>query len=204
MQSNTRGKCCGQTIETGIVGRQPEAQQVIGPLKTAAPDVLPGQGPVARAGIGVLRQPKQRGAADNGEPGRDQHGVQFDGLRLKASRLRSAHARSSKADGRWPARRAGAGPRPERIATRRVMAAIRSQSKAQAGRSKIFRTSAGDHGQVAAQRHGAGRRSRSAKASSITSQPPRSRASAAMRASAAWPSNRPSGLLGLTSTTWRA
>lgn len=53
----------GEAIQSGIVWRKTEAHEIVGPVEAATPDMLSGEGRVARSCFGVSRQPKQRGAA---------------------------------------------------------------------------------------------------------------------------------------------
>src|ERR1700682_6381476 len=54
-----------QTIAAGVAGWQTEPQQVVGPVKASAPDVLPRQCGVQLQCIGMPGEAKQRRAADD-------------------------------------------------------------------------------------------------------------------------------------------
>lgn len=63
--------------------RQTEAQQIVGPLETPAPDVLRGERSVHLVCIGSLREPKQTGSANHPESRGCQHGIELARLVLK-------------------------------------------------------------------------------------------------------------------------
>lgn len=54
---------CGQAMETGLVGRQAEPQEIVTALEAAAPDLLPRQCSVPLQRFGVMGEPKQRRTA---------------------------------------------------------------------------------------------------------------------------------------------
>src|SRR5436305_12661938 len=73
----------GETTKSGVVAGKAEAQQVLGPVELAAPDMLPGQRIVDCLCMAMPNQAKQRGAADNRKSGCTKHVVQPIGLRSK-------------------------------------------------------------------------------------------------------------------------
>src|SRR5882724_7685348 len=72
-----------QTVETGGVGRQAKSQEVIGPLKASAPDMLSRQCGMPLQRLGMPGKPKQWRASCNRKPRLQQNLVQFAGLLLK-------------------------------------------------------------------------------------------------------------------------
>ena len=66
VRSIVRSERRRQPFEASLVGRQPEPQQVAGPFKPAAPDVLPRQSCVPPQRVGMSGEPKQRRAS--GDP----------------------------------------------------------------------------------------------------------------------------------------
>ena len=66
-----------ETRKPGIVRRQPEAQQIAGPVELAAPDALLGKRRMERLRTGMARQPEQRRSADDVETSRAENGIQL-------------------------------------------------------------------------------------------------------------------------------
>ncbi len=109
------GKSGGETRECRVIGRQPEAQQVTGPIEAAAPDVPMRQRRVNLFGPRMPRETEQQGSSDDFKSGFRQHLVQL--VRLLGEKVAGPFgpdliAQRSRADLQ---RRAGTGPRPQRL-----------------------------------------------------------------------------------------
>src|SRR6266702_2278385 len=105
-----RRECTSETVEIAVIRRQTEAQQIVGPLETPAPDVLRGERSVHLDCIGAPHEPKQSGSADQPETRFCQHGVEL--ARLVLERVSRAArpfmvAQRGRADGQG---RSGASP----------------------------------------------------------------------------------------------
>ena len=100
----------GETIQPGIVGRQAEAQEIAGPIETAAPDMILAKDPVERSGLGMSRQSEQGGAANDRPSGFGQNCIQFLCLVLQGLACASdprvvaqcGAADSKRGSGTWP------------------------------------------------------------------------------------------------------
>ena len=77
MELLERRQGSGQTLEIALVRRQAEAQQVIGPLETPAPDVLLCEPSMQLVAVGAARHPEQPGSTDNRKARGRQHGVEL-------------------------------------------------------------------------------------------------------------------------------
>ncbi len=113
-QLSAKRQRCRQLLQPGIV-RQAEPQPIIGPIKSAAPDMLPRQRLVNGASVATSDQPIERCAADQIESGGIEHHVKTGCLRSQPlARLISPGLIVQRllADlKRWP----GAGPWPDRL-----------------------------------------------------------------------------------------
>ena len=72
-----RRECASKAVEIVFMQRQTEAQQIIGPLETPAPDVLRSERRVRFLCIGVLHEPEQSSSPKNRESRNCEHGVEF-------------------------------------------------------------------------------------------------------------------------------
>src|SRR6266481_4798991 len=72
-----RRECTSEAVEIVFMRRQPEAQQIIGPLETPAPDVLRSEHRMHFLCIGVLHEPEQSSSPKNRESRNCEHGVEF-------------------------------------------------------------------------------------------------------------------------------
>jgi iron complex transport system substrate-binding protein len=72
-----RRECASEAVKIVFMQRQAEAQQIIGPLETPAPDMLRSERRMHLLCIGVLHEPEQSGSPKNRETHNCQHGVEF-------------------------------------------------------------------------------------------------------------------------------
>ena len=77
------GKDCGQAMQTGLVGRQSEPQEIVTTFEAAAPDLLPRQCGMPLQRIGVTGEPKQRRTAGYFEALLHQNIVKFARLTIQ-------------------------------------------------------------------------------------------------------------------------
>ncbi len=73
-----RRECASEAVEIVFMQRQTEAQQIIGPLETPAPDVLRSERRMHLLCIGVLHEPEQSSSPKNRESRNCERGVEFD------------------------------------------------------------------------------------------------------------------------------
>lgn len=110
MRLRARLQGLGQAFQPGVVGRQAEAQEIAGPVETAAPDVIAGKNRMERSCFGMARQPEQSDATGNRPAGFGKNSVEL--VRLTLQRIARAGCpwsiqQRGVADGE---RRSGAGP----------------------------------------------------------------------------------------------
>lgn len=72
-----RCECASEAVEIVFVQRQTEAQPIIGPFETPAPDMLRSERRMHFLCIGVLREPEQSSSPKNRESRGCEHGVEF-------------------------------------------------------------------------------------------------------------------------------
>jgi iron complex transport system substrate-binding protein len=103
-----------KTHHGGTVGRQSEAQEIVGPVEAAAPDVPLRQRSVNPFRAAMSRKTKQRCSANDLEPGLCEHSVERAGLTRKETDCLCGPGAILQGRGADLQRRAGTGPRPQR------------------------------------------------------------------------------------------
>src|ERR1700694_3470447 len=95
-----RRDCASKAVEIVFMQRQTEAQQIIGPLETPAPDVLRSERRVRFLCFGVLHEAEQSSSPKNRESRNCEHGVEFTrpALRWSGARPRAERQRDAPCD----------------------------------------------------------------------------------------------------------
>ena len=146
-----------QSIEAGNVGRQAETQQVVGPIKASAPDVLPRQCGVQLQCLGMAGEAKQRRTAHDRKSGLHENLIKFAGLPGKNAAHTVGPWLVTQRGGTDVQRRAGTRPRPQRACDARDdIGGAECEAEAQTGKAIEFAERAQDNrGKIGANRHGA-------------------------------------------------